>query len=595
MFKSIFLKKKLHKRLTIAISIPYTKAQFERAFDMGYSDFISSLVKAFKITDKGLLWDKYAPLANRINKALKSYMTFGANVIDELTINKLDQIADSDVVIFIMHHSDTSDELEMSNGMINTDRFIKAIPQTYSGVIDLSSCFSSHIQIAVKMRCPNSRVLAIRTKTSIDIRLLIYRHIINLMRHNDSLTYLDALKQSVNLLDNVRENGKPINREDIIYLGGQILSSVFAPKEVVRGESFMIQIAIHKSADTEEVELIAREVDEDTSLRNPCRLKMKLRKEDRIDFSLKIDALNKEDFKTRQSRRYIYWLNEFIFENFIVAVSNNCQSKSCIATIKICINKKPVGDIVIKSKVTDMRFSEEVADIDLKPYNHKKEIADTRRILLTSLENERELLKEKISSTFSQEGKNELNRDLAICENSIKILTDSPAYNNPILKVFISSTSDLSQYRKAIKTQVESCSMYPEMYENWPQKDRYPRDYCCEKVLSSDIFVCILGPKYGFIEPMMEASMTEIEYRVALQAGKPILIYIIDEYERLMSELTAEYAANIEKQRKLIKELEIKRIVEYFKDETSLALLSSRELILIQKQIDYDQAKRKQN
>ena len=75
------------------------------------------------------------------------------------------------------------------------------------------------------------------------------------------------------------------------------------------------------------------------------------------------------------------------------------------------------------------------------------------------------------------------------------------------------------------------CDMVPEMYEYWPQKDKTPSDACCAKVLSSDILVCILGAKYGFVRKDSGSSMTEMELKCALQSGKPILIYVLKDYK----------------------------------------------------------------
>ena len=110
-----------------------------------------------------------------------------------------------------------------------------------------------------------------------------------------------------------------------------------------------------------------------------------------------------------------------------------------------------------------------------------------------------------------------------------------------ILKVFVSSTSDLSQYRKVVREQIESCEMYPDMYECWGQGNDYPRDKCCRHVMDSDIFVCILGARYGFVEPAWGMSMTEIEFRVAMKAGKPILVYIYGSYKEEMQKLLPQY------------------------------------------------------
>ena len=89
--------------------------------------------------------------------------------------------------------------------------------------------------------------------------------------------------------------------------------------------------------------------------------------------------------------------------------------------------------------------------------------------------------------------------------------------------------------------------------------------------------------------------MTEIEFRVALLAGKPILIYVLNNYEEKMLDLLPEHQFEVDKQRKLINELNKKRMVEFFNDSFGLALLSSRELTILQKELDYENTNKRQN
>lgn len=120
--------------------------------------------------------------------------------------------------------------------------------------------------------------------------------------------------------------------------------------------------------------------------------------------------------------------------------------------------------------------------------------------------------------------------------------------------------------------------MVPEMYEYWPQRDNSPSDICCAKVLGSDILVCILGAKYGFVKQETGLSMTEMELRCALQAGKPILIYVLKDYRDKMNLLLPEHQEDVKKQLNLINKLEEERLIKYITDETSLSTISGREL-----------------
>ena len=121
-----------------------------------------------------------------------------------------------------------------------------------------------------------------------------------------------------------------------------------------------------------------------------------------------------------------------------------------------------------------------------------------------------------------------IRQELDMCKKCLELISNNSKTHNEVLKVFISSTSDMKEYRDVIRERVFALGMYPDMYEMWGQGNDYPRDMCCKHVLESDIFICILGPNYGFVEPIWDKSMTEIEYRIASNAGIPILIYIRD-------------------------------------------------------------------
>ena len=139
----------------------------------------------------------------------------------------------------------------------------------------------------------------------------------------------------------------------------------------------------------------------------------------------------------------------------------------------------------------------------------------------------------------------------------------------------------MKEYRDVIRERVFALGMYPDMYEMWGQGNDYPRDMCCKHVLESDIFICILGPNYGFVEPIWDKSMTEIEYRVASNAGIPILIYIKKDYREQIAELPEEEKNVASRQLSFIDELSTKRMVSIFPNEVSLALLADPELLTL--------------
>ena len=93
-------------------------------------------------------------------------------------------------------------------------------------------------------------------------------------------------------------------------------------------------------------------------------------------------------------------------------------------------------------------------------------------------------------------------------------------------KVFISSVIEgFSDERDAVKSAIESLDMLPVMAENFAAKPYSPQLACLEGINQSDIYVGILGPKYGSINTS-SISATEEEFNEASKRGIPILWFV---------------------------------------------------------------------
>lgn len=93
-------------------------------------------------------------------------------------------------------------------------------------------------------------------------------------------------------------------------------------------------------------------------------------------------------------------------------------------------------------------------------------------------------------------------------------------------KIFISSTIiDLPNERKAALKAVEKVGGFPVMSEfTMEAQNKDSLSACLDKVVSSDIYVLILGAQYGW-KPDGKESITELEYKAALSKGIPIIVF----------------------------------------------------------------------
>lgn len=585
---SKIFKKKLHKRVLVLSALPYDKDSFYEMVKSGNSDFINSLFGLYNTNNVDNVWQLYSKTADNLDATLNFLSRRGIDVIHRFTLSDLGRMSDYEIVIIIAHHSDSSDEIELGEGCVRTIDFVNSIPADTKAIIDLTSCYSDYLIPRIKGRIPESRIIGINIATALPFRLFLLEEIIKLLAKDSTLSYFDALKKILNSLPNKNKNINVKESNTVVHLGkNDIKSTVAAPREAFRGDSFMVSVFIHKDEDKDEVELIAKSMDEDADIRASKKISIKLKKGDKIDFQLTIPENTKQDFKVDKRKRTIVWDGETNSAEFTVSVAENCGVSSFIGRMHIYVNQEPCCNMLFKTKIIDKAQSEvdsngnnRYADIEFIPFDKIKESKEARHQLISHLKVKiNELINAKSNSNKDHDY---ISKELDMCEKCLELINSNKAkVSKDVLKVFISSTSDMKDYRDIMKERVLKLGMYPDMYEMWGQDNDYPRDMCCKHVLDSDIFVCILGSKYGFVEPIWDKSMTEIEYRIATNAGIPILVYIKKDYKEKIEELTDEEKRCANRQLDFIEELSTKRMVCLFPNENSLALLADPELITL--------------
>lgn len=559
----IFKKKTLRKRVLILSALPETETDFISLCSAGTSDFIRSLKSKYKLDNANELWKHYEPTARHLSTTLDFIKEKGGDVVRNFDLLDFHLMVEYDYVVLLAHHSDVSDEIEIGGRLIRTRLIIESIPIDCKLVFDITSCYSAYLIPKVKARIPNSKIIGIDIATTLDIRLdALFQIIKSLCKE---MSVLDAVKDGwyhVNLSSNASD----------IKLGSKLKSSVYAPCEVSKGDDFIIAVFIHKPENEDEVTIMAQAIDDDTQVRNTLPIKAKLKKGDSVDFQLCCKGFELGYFDVDETNKSIVWDGEIESVEYIVSVSNSCQSSSFVGKIIMAINSEKIGDMSFKIRIGSVSNYEGV--IPCAPFElvqtDKQAVMDEQKTLLLD-----KLLKHRNASVNNPNR----NKEVDMCNKCIDLLQEySHSQNKDVLKVFISSTSDMSSYRNLIKECVLKCEMYPEMYEMWGLEDKYPRDMCVQHVLNSDIFVCILGSNYGYVEPAWDMSMTEIEYRTALVAGLPILIYIDANYRKNAKNLSQNDLSLFKRQDSLIEELKFNSVVYIFENTINLEIKTIKEL-----------------
>ena len=149
------------------------------------------------------------------------------------------------------------------------------------------------------------------------------------------------------------------------------------------------------------------------------------------------------------------------------------------------------------------------------------------------------------------------------------------------LQVFISSTYlDLKEERQAAVEAILRSGHLPAGMELFTAGDKSQWEIIQRWINESDIYLLILGGKYGAIEPKSGISYTELEYDFAVSLGKPYFAVVISD-EGLEEKVKKSGTSVIEKENqtklKEFREKVLSKISTFFTDtkDVKLSVLES--------------------
>ena len=106
------------------------------------------------------------------------------------------------------------------------------------------------------------------------------------------------------------------------------------------------------------------------------------------------------------------------------------------------------------------------------------------------------------------------------------------AQTNSACKIFVSSTfEDMIFYRNAVADAITSLEHLPIGMEHFVSSPDKSLDVCLSDVRRCNIYVLLVGMRYGSIDKDSGKSYTELEYDEAIRCNIPVLAFIIDENE----------------------------------------------------------------
>jgi energy-coupling factor transporter ATP-binding protein EcfA2 len=96
-------------------------------------------------------------------------------------------------------------------------------------------------------------------------------------------------------------------------------------------------------------------------------------------------------------------------------------------------------------------------------------------------------------------------------------------------KVYVSSTyEDLKECRANVRLALQRLHQDDVAMETYVAEPQRPVDKCLKDVAECDLYVGVFAWRYGYVPPGHHQSITELEYRTAVDRGKDRLIFLLD-------------------------------------------------------------------
>lgn len=151
-------------------------------------------------------------------------------------------------------------------------------------------------------------------------------------------------------------------------------------------------------------------------------------------------------------------------------------------------------------------------------------------------------------------------------------------------QVFVSSTYlDLVDERSEVMQALLELECMPAGMELFPAANDTQWNWIKRVIDESDYYIVIVAGRYGSISPDTGLSFTEMEYRYAIEIGKPVIGFVFEDSSALPSKHCEQQAV---RKRKLdaFQELVRTRLCKYYSSPTDLGAKVSRSVTQLKKQ-----------
>lgn len=144
------------------------------------------------------------------------------------------------------------------------------------------------------------------------------------------------------------------------------------------------------------------------------------------------------------------------------------------------------------------------------------------------------------------------------------------------LQVFISSTyTDLKKERQAAVEAILSAGHIPAGMELFTASDESQMEVIKRWIDESDVYLLILGVRYGAIEPKTGKSYTQLEYEYAIDNNKPLFAIVITDdafKKKALEEGNDVFANKTYKEYSEFRSMVLSKMVKFYDDEKDIKL-----------------------
>src|SRR6476646_6126177 len=149
------------------------------------------------------------------------------------------------------------------------------------------------------------------------------------------------------------------------------------------------------------------------------------------------------------------------------------------------------------------------------------------------------------------------------------------------LQVFVSSTfSDLREERQAAVEAILAAGHIPAGMELFAAGDESQMEVIKQWIDESDVYLLILGGRYGSIDTKSGKSYTQLEYEYALNKGKPLFACVIKDaaLDARIKKYGKEAIDDYRKEWNQFRELVQSKIVEFWEDSKDIKIAIANKL-----------------